>query len=177
MYNRALVIAPVVIGVAMVIVLILIANISNATVALPLTIEGMLKKAEALPEAKAFQEKYPNNSFTAGNKTSDKGDGYVKFTIGNWAVQDRTRHGLDRFDNRLELLVLFNRTSGEIVEMSLQCIARLYHTEFGGSLVSEPDPDKSFHLTSSEDNILQYIQQGRDEQCFATPQLYPQNGS
>jgi hypothetical protein len=144
---------------------ILLLSTLTATVALPLTDAGMIKKANALPEVKMFIEKYPNYSIGAGYPVNGNADGYVDFRIGDAAYQDKTRRGYQKFDNTLLLTVLFNRSSGEIVEVSFECNANLYHTEFGRP-VGEHDPNKSFHFTSDEKNILEYIQQTQDERCF-----------
>jgi hypothetical protein len=166
--KRALGIALALIGIGIVIASLLVLSTLTATVSLPLTNEGMIKIANALPEVKAFVEKYPNYSIGAGNSTSSNGEGYVDFRIGDGAYHDRTSHGYQKFDNTLQLTVLFNKVSGEIVEISLDCAANIYHSEFGRS-IGEVDPNKSFHFTTDDRNILEYIQQGQDELCFKTP--------
>lgn len=168
MNNRRLGIALAIVGVAAAIVSILALSTLVPTVALPLTNEGMIMKANALPEVKAFVDKYPNYSIGAGNSTSDNAEGYVDFRIGDGAYHDKTSHGYQKFDNILQLTVLFNKESAEIVEISLDCAANKYHSEFGRS-IGEVDTDKTFHFTTADRNILGYIQQGQDELCFKTP--------
>jgi hypothetical protein len=163
--KRGLVIALGLVGIAIGITSILLLSTLTATIALPLSDAGMIIKANALPEVKAFIEKYPNYSIGAGHPANGNADGYVDFRIGDAAYQDKTRHGYQKFDNILLLAVLFNRSSGEIVEVSLECDANIYHTEFGRP-VGEHDPNKSFHFTSAEKNVLEYIQQQQDERCF-----------
>jgi hypothetical protein len=163
--KRGLVIALGLASVAIGIVSILVLSSLTATVALPLTDAWMIKKAHTLPEVKAFIEKYPNYSIGAGYPGNSNADGYVDFRIGDAAYQDKARRGYQKFDNTLLLIVLFNRSSGEIVEVSLDCEANLYRSEFG-HYIGEVDPNKSFHFTSAEKNIFEYLQLTQDERCF-----------